>query len=68
MVLPRNLIGIECMDGIYELKSVKSLDLTVRNGVELQTLPFLIIIHLDLSGLKSIPAQVKAVEHRSRRS
>ena len=58
-ILPRNFIGIFCIDGIVTGPIVK--------GEEFIQRPLMMTIDLDLSGRNSIPAHSKAVEQRSKR-
>lgn len=65
-IRPRKRTGEECIDGIYEEKSVGVDRGVTENGVVFTDLPFISIMLLDLRGQKLILAHVKAVVHRFR--
>ena len=61
---PRNLIGLEWMEGIEDETSGWSDALDTEKGVVFIDLPLIMTIERDLSALNSRPAQVRAVMHR----
>ena len=61
---PRNLIGLEWMEGIEDETSGWSDAFDTEKGVVFIDLPLIMTIERDLSALNSRPAQVRAVMHR----
>ena len=61
---PRNLIGLEWMEGMEDETSGWSDAFDTEKGVVFIDLPLTMTIEHDLSALNSRPAQVKAVMHR----
>ena len=61
---PRNLIGLEWMEGIGDGTSGWTDAFETENGVLFIDLPLTMAIDRDLSALNSRPAQVRAVMHR----
>ena len=61
---PRNLIGVEWMEGIGDGTSGWTDAFETEKGVVFKDLPLTMTIEHDLSALNSRPAQVRAVMHR----
>ena len=61
---PRNLIGLEWMEGIGDGTSGWTDAFKTEKGVVFIDLPLTMTIERDLSALNSRPAQVRAVMHR----
>ena len=61
---PRNLIGLEWMEGIEDETSGWSDAFDTEKGVVFIDLPLIMTIEHDLSAQNSRPAQVRAVTHR----
>ena len=61
---PRNLIGLEWMEGIEDETSGWSDAFDTEKGVVFIDLPLIMTIEHDLSALNSRPALVRAVMHR----
>ena len=61
---PRNLIGLEWMEGIGDGTSGLTDAFETEKGVMFIDLPLTVTIEHDLSALNSRPAQVRAVMHR----
>ena len=61
---PRNLIGLEWIEGIGDETSGWTDVFETEKGVVFMDLPLTMTIERDLSALNSRPAQVKAVVHR----
>ena len=61
---PRNLIGLEWMEGIEDETSGWSDAFDTEKGVVFIDLSLIMTIERDLSALNSRPAQVRAVTHR----
>ena len=53
---PRNLIGLQCMEGIGDESSGGTDALKIENGVVSMELPLTMITEHDLSALNSRPA------------
>ena len=61
---PKNLIGLEWMEGIGDGTSGWTDAFETEKGVAFIDLPLTMTIERDLSALNSRPAQVRAVMHR----
>ena len=61
---PKNLIGLEWMEGIGHGTSGWTDAFETEKGVAFIDLPLTMTVEHDLSALNSRPAQVKAVMHR----
>ena len=61
VIQPKNLTGLEWMEGIKNVKSDGSLGDKREKGVVFINLPFMITMLLDLSALKVRPAQFRAM-------
>ena len=64
---PKNLIGLEWMEGIGDGTSGWTDAFETEKGVVFIDLPLTMTIERDLSALNSRPAQVRAVMHRERK-
>ena len=60
---PRNLIGLQWIEGIGDKTSGSTDDFETGKGVAFIDLPLTITVEIDLSPLNSRPNQVKAVMH-----
>ena len=61
---PKNLIGLEWMEGIGDGTSGWTYAFETENGVGFLDLPLTMTIERDFSAVNSRPAQVRAVMHR----
>ena len=64
---PRNLIGLEWMEGMEDETSGWSDAFDTEKGVVFIDLPLTMTIECDLSALNCRPAQVRAVMHQESR-